>query len=1627
MRSLLPVPLPVSASPPAAGSVAGARSGTPTPFSPRPPADPDAGIPVTMHPGQDIHLARARPLGELRAELAACTGRPELTHAPIYVDDRRLDDHHVVGHPPLLAGAVLRTTPSPCPTPERALAAPAHLAVLTGRRAGELLPLQAGEPVDAFGVRVRVGRRGRVSVAMSRDRPDRPSRRPGSPGGRVGGRQRLDRRRRLDPYCRRRVSLTGPTGRVRVIGRRGRGTPWTQRSRWRPSRWRRWKLGWLLTVEEGAGRTTLTTIATVERRDRPVLADRTYAALLAALEPSARTSSPDDGARPTAGVMVAGLVPAVVSIMLAIVLRNPIFALMALTAPLMILGPILARRRRGRPGAGTAGGALSATRSPRRGAPRDPGGLASWESPWGRGAFRAGLPPADLLTAAAACAALPAGEAPGVASGSPGQAGQAGWAGQAGSPGMSGMLPGSGAPGASGWPEGATPVPGDLPDGCLAVVGQRAAGAALAARMLVSLHACGRGQTVTILCDASRVAAWEWARWLPHTRILAPSSSLVLEAGPGRLLVVDCHQLGPLVARLGAWHARHPGHAATLLVVGDAASVPSWCAARATVEHDTGTRAGNVAGDGDGDGDRTTGSWDGGDGAWRARVVWSAPGTATETTPFDGVTADWLDSYARRVAALDQRGRWTHVARTVPGLPDGARLPGDTSGHPTDTPGNGSVGRSPDDPLGIPRRTALSEVPGIWEVERHWQENARGPGPTGPAGDRIRARDTLEARIGVGQGGAAVTIDLLSDGPHALVAGTTGAGKSELLQTLVLSLALAHSPDDLAVALVDYKGGASFGECARLPHVVGQVTDLDPGAAERALTGLRAELRRRERLFAAVGAGDLATYRLRREDAESLPRLLVVVDEFRAMADDHPDFIPGLVRIAAQGRSLGIHLVLATQRPSGAITGDMRANISLRIALRVAGTADSQDVIDVPDAAWIPAHLPGRAIVRRGLGPPEVIQTYFAGGHSGLACPGVWHSPNGVSIVGVRAGMEAGVESGTGSGTGAGARSDAVRSLVGRVALADLARSRGADPTVIDPVAALVDVAVQAATRLGIARPHVPWTPPLPSQIGWDDLDGADLPATTLVLGLADHPEDQRQRPVGWAPSEGHLLVLGRAGSGRTSALRTLAHAALASGRTVHLLGPAALTAGFTRADPRLGTVADLSDARRVARLLTVLAAGRRAAPAGLVQHVVVVDGLEDMLPAVSQLRRGAGLDLFLSALREGQARGIAFVLSGAALPSSQIAASVRHRLVLGGATKHDDVFLGIPTALAGLGGTPGRAVLTGPTPLLCQVAIATVRDVAAVRDVGTVRDVRTAGTAEVGPGSATGGEMVTTPTAEGAGHVPGTSDGPGWPRIEDVPFLAQVPAAAAPGPGLVLLGLGGDEAVPLWVRTGQSFLVCGPHGSGRTTALVRLLDVAPAVGAPGESGILGVVSRDARLTDRAMAWGGVPVLSRLTPVAGARFVEEVRAVLSSRTHSSPPLRLVIDDLDTFAGSCPLALDALCERVDGDAGGDEPPQVSVLASATTLAAAGAFRGLLADLRAARYGLVLSPGAQGSSEVFGADLGWHVEPESRSPGRGVLVDGSGATFVQVVDVPQEAAPPGEHVVGQVPGTHGAWPR
>ncbi|MEO5921298.1 MAG: FtsK/SpoIIIE domain-containing protein [Pseudolysinimonas sp.] len=232
-------------------------------------------------------------------------------------------------------------------------------------------------------------------------------------------------------------------------------------------------------------------------------------------------------------------------------------------------------------------------------------------------------------------------------------------------------------------------------------------------------------------------------------------------------------------------------------------------------------------------------------------------------------------------------------------------------------------------------------------------------------------RGALTAPIGRDAEGL-VIVDLVADGPHAVIAGTTGSGKSELLVSWILGMAAGRSPDDVAFLLVDFKGGSAFAPLAVLPHVLATLSDLDTRLTHRAIDSLRAELLHRERVLASAGARSI-------EDLApgTLPRLVIVVDEFAAVVSSSPELHEVFGDLAARGRSLGLHLILCTQRPAGVIRDAVLANVTLRMSLRVTDRADSVAMLGSDAAARLPAEPRGRGILLRD-GVPGTLQIAIA-------------------------------------------------------------------------------------------------------------------------------------------------------------------------------------------------------------------------------------------------------------------------------------------------------------------------------------------------------------------------------------------------------------------------------------------------------------------------------------------------------------------------------------------------------------------------------------------------------------------------------------------------------------------------
>ena len=271
--------------------------------------------------------------------------------------------------------------------------------------------------------------------------------------------------------------------------------------------------------------------------------------------------------------------------------------------------------------------------------------------------------------------------------------------------------------------------------------------------------------------------------------------------------------------------------------------------------------------------------------------------------------------------------------------------------------------------VSLPDRLSLFEALDIPTIE-HLDVQAKWSVPD--------LKHLLRLPLGLTSGESLLELDLKEQalgghGPHGLVAGTTGAGKSELLLTMIAGLAMTHPPDVLNFVLIDYKGGDAFSSVADLPHTLALITDLDEHLANRSLVFLTSELKQRERRLGELKLAEVtsaAEYQIARPPGQApMPLLVIVVDEFARLKAELPDFVRGLVDVARVGRSLGVHLILATQTPGGSVDEEIKKNTNFGICLRVRDTTDSNDVIGEPDAFLLPGSLLARLLPRRGSSP----------------------------------------------------------------------------------------------------------------------------------------------------------------------------------------------------------------------------------------------------------------------------------------------------------------------------------------------------------------------------------------------------------------------------------------------------------------------------------------------------------------------------------------------------------------------------------------------------------------------------------------------------------------------------------
>ncbi|NMR21608.1 type VII secretion protein EccCa [Cellulomonas fimi] len=478
--------------------------------------------------------------------------------------------------------------------------------------------------------------------------------------------------------------------------------------------------------------------------------------------------------------------------------------------------------------------------------------------------------------------------------------------------------------------------------------------------------------------------------------------------------------------------------------------------------------------------------------------------------------------------------------------------------------------------VGVNDLLGVADVTAI-ELGRTWQSRS--------------TRDFLRVPIGVDDAGGTVLLDLkesaqLGMGPHGLCVGATGSGKSEMLRTLVAALAISHPPEDLSMILVDYKGGAAFAPFATLPHVAGIIDNLadDAGLTERARASIAGEVVRRQQVLRDAGSSPSITHyrELRRErpDLPPLPHLLLVIDEFGELLTADPDFVDLLLTIGRIGRSIGMHLLLSSQRIEAGKLRGLETYLSYRLGLRTFSEAESSVVLDTPDAFHLPA-VPGYGYLKVDT---TVYQRFRAGYVSGPVQVETTHEPD--AEAGLRRPLLLPVHHGIAAANGL-----------------DRPGASG-EPELVRPSTgtSMVDVIVgQLAGAAEATRPV--WLPPLPRRVVLDDVvsqaeaarDGHGQRHLAVPIGLLDDPAKQRQAPwvLDLTRAGGHVAIIGAPQSGRTTMLWTIA-ASLAlthTPRQVAVYGMDLAGGGLGRIEgfPHVGGVATRSSRDRLRRLLEEL------------------------------------------------------------------------------------------------------------------------------------------------------------------------------------------------------------------------------------------------------------------------------------------------------------------------------------------------------------------------------------------------------------------------------------------------------
>ncbi|MEG3627554.1 type VII secretion protein EccCa [Streptomyces poriticola] len=879
-------------------------------------------------------------------------------------------------------------------------------------------------------------------------------------------------------------------------------------------------------------------------------------------------------------------------------------------------------------------------------------------------------------------------------------------------------------------------------------------------------------------------------------------------------------------------------------------------------------------------------------------------------------------------------------------------------------------------------------------------------------------RDFLRVPIGVTDRHEPVLLDLkesaqLGMGPHGLCVGATGSGKSELLRTLVLALAATHSPEDLALVLVDYKGGATFAPFARLPHVAGVITNLEnqAGLVERVHASLAGEVKRRQQVLKDAGnvadIGHYATLRAtERPDLEPLPHLFVVIDEFGELLTARPDFIDLFLSVGRIGRSIGVHLLLSSQRIEGGKLRGLDTYLSYRLGLRTFSADESRTVLDTTDAFHLPP-LPGFGFLKVDTSTYERFKAgYVSGAHRGPARrdetddePLARPYPTYHASQETRAVSELSGPSGPSGLSGPSGPSDPEPEPEPQPA----ATRPETGPTVLSVMVGQLADAAPPVRRI--------WLPPLPEATTLDraagplraDADGVRLDRRDgplrIPMGVLDDPARQWQQPwlLDLTVAGGHAALIGGPQSGKTTLLRTLTLSLALTHRphdvAVYGLDLAGGGLSALAGLPHVGGIASRADHERAARTvaevrgmlarreelfrehgidsvdrLRQLRTQGRLPELGATEVVLLVDGFGALRDEFAELE-----DAVTDLLKRGGGYGVHVVAGMLRWNDVRIAAQsmfgTRVELRLNDPAD-SSVDRKLSETLAP--DTPGR-VLTG-SRLFAQAALPRIDGRAATDDLGpalerAVRTVRAAWHGDVAP------------------------------PVRVLPTL--LPATALPSPDAeptrLPIGVDQDALAPVLLDLfdqDQHLLILGDNECGKTN-LLRLIAAGLVERHSDEALVFGVYDprRGLRGTVPEPYRGGYAHNAKLASALSTGIAAELDKRLpesvdpdadpaTEAAFTGPRIVILVDDYDilTTAGQQPLA-----------------PFLPYVSSAQDIGlhfvvarrAAGASRALyeplLTTLRETGTAGLVMTGERGEGQLFPG-----LYPSAQPPGRGTLV-------------------------------------